>query len=203
MKTTITKYFILALLTTIIFMAILILTQHEHTVGAIPQSDRGSNYTFGAISSIQNDESGNPAWIVSGHWKGSLLGYTLSNGTQPTVDDTSPFGGSPFDTQFKMVRFDGTGEHTHTITNFIIAEMLQPDNMTKIFNGTSTASMREGPVTDIPTSIKVTGDKVVSIWLDPSRMDNHYGNTPIYGLVTDIEKPIQDPLTYNRTQLEV
>jgi hypothetical protein len=47
------------------------------------------------------------------------------------------------------------------------------------------ASMREGPVTDIPTWIKFNGNKVISIWLDPSRIDNHYGNTPIYGIVMD------------------
>lgn len=54
-----------------------------------------------------------------------------------------------------------------------------------MFNGTATASMREGPVTDIPSSVTITGDKVISIWLDPSKINNHYGNTPIYGLVMD------------------
>jgi hypothetical protein len=54
-----------------------------------------------------------------------------------------------------------------------------------MFNGTATASMREGPVIDIPSSVTITGDKVISIWLDPSKINNHYGNTPIYGLVMD------------------
>lgn len=54
-----------------------------------------------------------------------------------------------------------------------------------MFNGTATASMREGPVTDIPSSVTITGDKVISIWLDPSKINNHYRNTPIYGLVMD------------------
>jgi hypothetical protein len=35
--------------------------------------------------------------------------------------------------------------------------------MTKVFNGASTASMREGPVTDIPTTIRIMGDKVISM----------------------------------------
>lgn len=30
------------------------------------------HYAAGTISSIQNDESGNPAWILSGYWKASL-----------------------------------------------------------------------------------------------------------------------------------
>ena len=72
--------------------------------------------------------------------------------------------------------------------------MSQPNNMTSVFDGTSTASMMEGPVTDIPTTIRITGDKVISVWLDPSRIENHYGNTPIYGLVMDADKPRPGPI---------
>src|ERR671921_1822524 len=36
-------------------------------------------YAFGTISSLQNDENGNPTWIVSGLWKGSL---SMDNKTQ-------------------------------------------------------------------------------------------------------------------------
>jgi hypothetical protein len=86
-----------------------------------------------------------------------------------------------------------TTEHTHTITNFILANASQPDNMTKVFNGTATASMREGPTIDIPTSIKIIRDRVISIWLDPSRIDNHYGNTTIYGIVIDVDRLRQGP----------
>ena len=37
------------------------------------------------------------------------------------------------------------------------------------------------------------GDKVISIWLDPSRIENHYGNTPIYGVIMDVDKPRPGP----------
>ena len=70
-----------------------------------------------------------------------------------------------------------------------------------IFNGTATASMREGPVTDIPSSITITGDKVISILLDPSKVSNHYGNTPIYGLVMDDRKDMRPMLKANSTQI--
>jgi hypothetical protein len=93
-----------------------------------------------------------------------------------------------------MVRLNGTAEHTHTITNFVLANASQPDNMTTIFNGTSTASMMKGPVADIPTSIRIMGDKVISIWLDPTKIENHYGNSPIYGLVMDADKPRPGPV---------
>src|SRR5215216_2484842 len=36
-------------------------------------------HAFGTIASLQNDENGNPTWIVSGVWKGSL---SMGNKTQ-------------------------------------------------------------------------------------------------------------------------
>jgi hypothetical protein len=184
-----------------ILMATIILTQQNFKATAFPQPYRSGNQTFGVISSIQNDESGKPAWVVTGHWKSSLLSDNSLNASQAMGNTTAPFAGSPFDMQLEMVSFDGTAGHTHTITNFVVANVSQPDNMTKVFNGTSTASMREGPVTNIPTSIKITGDKVISIWLDPSRIENHYGNTPIYGLVMDVDKPRPGHVGGNNPQM--
>ena len=185
-----------------ILMATIILTQQNYKATAFPQPYRSGNQTFGVISSIQNDESGKPAWIVTGHWKSNLLSDNSLNASQAMENTTAPFAGSPFDMQVEMVGFDSTAGHTHTITNFVVANVSQPDNMTKVFNGTSTASMREGPVTNIPTSIKITGDKVISIWLDPSRIENHYGNTPIYGLVMDDDKSRPGPIGDNNTQVK-
>lgn len=68
-------------------------------------------------------------------------------------------------------------------------------------NGTATASMREGQVTDIPSSVTITGDKVLSIWLDPSKINNHYGNTPIYGLVMDDNEDRNAMLKSNSTRI--
>src|SRR5918992_4071430 len=184
---------IFASLATIIVVTLLF-TQQSYQATAFPQQQQGRNQTFGIISSVQNDASGQPAWVVAGHSTSALLGNSSVNASQPTGNSTAPFGGSPFDTQIQMVRLDGTAGHTHTITNFVLANVSQPDNMTKVFNGTSTASMREGPVTDIPTTIRIMGDKVISIWLDPSRIENHYGNTPLYGLVMDVERPRPGPM---------
>jgi hypothetical protein len=43
--------------------------------------------------------------------------------------------------------------------------------------------MRQGPVPDVPLSIKAMEDNVVSIWVDPTRVQNHFGNTPIFGTI--------------------
>ena len=191
-RLTIRHAMIFASLATILMVTIIFTQSYPAT--AFPQQYQSGNQIFGVISSVQNDESGQPAWIVTGPWTTTLLSDSSTNASQPMGNATGPFGGSPFNTQVQMVRLDGTAGHTHTITNFVLANVSQPDNMTKVFNGTSTASMREGPLTDIPTTIRIMGDKVISIWLDPSRIENHYGNTPLYGLVMDVEKPRPGPM---------
>src|SRR5919108_3424068 len=48
-------------------------------------------YAFGTIASLQNDENGNPTWIVSGVWKGSLSmgNKTQSGGANQTTSTTT------------------------------------------------------------------------------------------------------------------
>jgi hypothetical protein len=150
---------------------------------AFAQGPQGGNYTFGQLASIQNDENGNPFWIVSGNWRTNLL--DIANQSQATDQgNISSQGSSPvFNTSVRMINFNGTGEHTHSITNFALENVTMQDNMTAVFKGMSTANFREGPITDIPTIITITNGKVISIWLDPSKINNHYGDTPVYGMV--------------------
>ena len=182
----------------LMFTGAFMLIQQDNKVTAFPQQYQGGNYTFGPISSIQNDESGKPAWIVVGNWKSNLFSNQSAGISGQQGANAS--GGS-FDTQINMARLNGTAVHTHTITNFVLSNMSEPNNMTKVYNGTSTASLREGPVSDIPTSIQIVGDKVISIWLDPTKTDNHYGNTPVYGLVLDDDRHRQGPAKGNDIQM--
>jgi hypothetical protein len=198
-KSTIT---ISTLATSLIIAGVLMIDYQNNQVTAYPKGYEKGNTTFGTIASIQNDENGNPSWIVSGHWKGNLLNnQSQSNNSSIQGNTSSSPLGSIFNTSFKMVKLDGTANHTHTITNFVLSNMSMPNNMTRIFNGTATASLKEGPVTDIPTSIRIMGDKVISIWLDPSKVNNHFGNTPIYGTVMDEHGYRQGHLKGNNTQM--
>jgi hypothetical protein len=129
----------------------------------------------GALTSLQNDEGGNPAWIVSG-----VFGMDNLNSTSPILNAT-----------FYMMKTDGTAPHTHTISNFkLIGEPVVNDNAT-IFNGTSTVTMKDGPVNDVPISIKLIDDSAVSIWFDPLKTNKHFGNTIVYGTqhLICLEKP--------------
>lgn len=171
------KYQYLKIVTIALVIAttsILFISSHTSNLDAFPKEILKGNYTFGIITSIQNDEQGIPTWIVSGHWKSNLLNDTR------TGPENNP---SIFDTSFKMIKFDGTAEHTHTLTNFTSTESSNPNNMTTLVNGTSTISMAYGSIPDIPTGITFANNKVISIWLDPSSINNHLGNTPLYGLI--------------------
>jgi hypothetical protein len=149
---------------------------------AFAQGPQGGNYTFGILASIQNNENGDPFWIVSGNWRTNLL--DIANQSQTASQgNMSGQGSSPvFNTSVRMINFNGTGEHTHSITSFVLENVTMPNNMTAIFSGTSTANFREGPITDIPTTISITNGKVISIWLDPAKINYHYGDTPVYGI---------------------
>jgi hypothetical protein len=150
-------------------------------------------YAFGTIASLQNDENGNPTWIVSGIWKGSL---SMGNETQgvggnqtnssSAANSTSTTDGAPnatFNSKFSMVMTNGSAMHDHEIYDFKLASMSNPNNTTSVFNGTATITMRQGPVENVPVSIKRIDNNVVSIWADPAVINNHFGNTPIFGTI--------------------
>jgi hypothetical protein len=167
---------------------------------AYPMNKRGDHsdddmkkpggYAAGTIASIQNDESGNPAWIVSGYWKGSVTEGEAGNQSSPASNSTSAMGEDmsnivgKFGASFDMVMTNGSALHQHQLDNFTLTGMSMPNNTTEIYNGTATVTMREGPVHDVPTSVTAMENNVISLWLDPSMIDNHFGDTPIYGTIT-------------------
>ena len=152
-------------------------------------------YAFGTIASLQNDENGNPTWIVSGIWKGSLSMSNETQGVEGNQTNTTSAaanatsttgGGSPnatFNSKFNMVMTNGSALHDHEIYDFKLASMSNPNNTTSVFNGTATITMRQGPVENVPVSIKRTDNNVISIWADPTMINNHFGNTPIFGTI--------------------
>jgi hypothetical protein len=136
------------------------------TSSSSPSSPILSKSTLmGAITSIQNDVTGKTNWIVGG-------AYKMSN-----INTANPI----FNATFHMMKTDGTAPHKHTISDFKMSGTPVVANNSTTFNGTSTVTMKEGPVKDVPTSIKFTDESSVSIWLDPTKTNSHFGSTLIYG----------------------
>jgi hypothetical protein len=201
------------ILTTISAAAILMLGAIQNSAMAYPQqkqeySGNDQNkmmmmqpglYAFGTISSLQNDENGNPTWIASGLWEGRLL---MDNKTQGEVANqttstatatnataaTDSLPNAAFNSKFNMVMTNGSAKHDHEIYNFKLVNMSNPNNTTSVFNGTATITMKDGPVDDISISVKRIDNNVISIWTDPTKINNHFGNTPIFGTIEKLIK---------------
>ena len=145
-------------------------------------------YASGTIASLQNDKDGKPAWLVSGLWRGSLTNMSSAGMiSSSSANNTSSQKNLPtptFNAVFNMVMLNGSALHKHQISNFMLTSMSIPNEKASLSNGTATITMKEGPVNDVPVSIRTFDDNVISIWVDPAKTMNHFGNTPIYGTVT-------------------
>ena len=153
----------------------------EHGINFIFNSNNSSkDHIFGTIASLQNDENGNLTWILSGNWRSNILTQLIGIPTENSSSADLPL----FDAFFDMVLTNGSSKHQHRITNFTLTgASLSNNNMTLVFNGTSTVTMKDGPVENVLSNITILDNNAVSIWLDPTRTNDHFGDTPIYGTV--------------------
>jgi hypothetical protein len=161
-----------------------------------PPSMQGGNFSFGPIASIQNNETGQPAWLVVGFWRGNLLSFnettatatTAATGAANATTSQDSDGSTPslavFNADFRMIMLNGSAPHTHVVTNFILSNVSSNENGTTTYTGSSTVSLREGPLIGVPTTIKLSGE-LISIFPDPSSVDGHFGDTPIYAAISN------------------
>ena len=145
-------------------------------------------YASGTIASLQNDKDGKPAWVVSGIWKGSLTNMTsaamMSSSSANGTASKKNLPTATFNTVFEMVMLNGSALHKHQISNFTLTGMPMSNEKTVLYNGTATITMKEGPVNDVPMSVRTLNNNIISIWVDPAKTMNHFDNTPIYGTIT-------------------
>jgi hypothetical protein len=140
------------------------------TAMGIPPYLVKGDYLFGRTIGIVDDENAKPLWIIYGIWK-----TNLSNQTQGGDNSTI------FDASFEMIKTDGTSKHTHTLTDFVLTNVANQNNVT-VFNGTGTISMPKGPISEVPLSIQVMNKDLGIINIDSHKIDNHFGNDPLYGI---------------------
>ena len=180
---TIKSFIIISTIT--IWSGLLLFSFNVDVIMGIPADLVKGDYLFGRTIGIVDDESGNPVWIVSGHWK-----TNLSNQTQANTNNNS----TVLNIDIEMIKTDGTSKHTHTMTNFVLANTSKQNNYT-IFNGTGTISMPQGVVSEIPIGIKVMNNTLGVIQIDPNKIDSHFGTSLIYGI------PLEDS-EYNKKKLQ-
>jgi hypothetical protein len=143
----------------------------------------GANQLAGIIASLQlAPDRLAPEWVTAGYWELEsdmpLLGPG-SEGTEQTV--------SSFNAIVEMTRLsDGTALHTHTFSDFQQSAILHSAGNTTTINGTMTVSLQEGPVENVPVHITLQNN-LITIFVDPMMTDNHFGPTPISGIILSPE----------------
>lgn len=174
--------------------SIVVATVSLNIVEAIPnnwQDQKG--LVFGAISSIQNNNQGKPGWVLSGHWFTNII-----NKTKDSFNQTNP---PKFDSWFYMSMLDGSAMHKHTISNFSLSDISSQGNTTS-YKGTVTITLKEGPVKEVPIEIKVMNNHVITLSLDATKTNKHFGDTPIYGIIparADVMKMMSHMSMGNKT----
>jgi hypothetical protein len=128
------------------------------------------NFGFGPIASVNQD------WVLAGQWSGFYNQTNLSD--------------SGFHSIFRMVKADGTAPHSHEIYNATATNITQHGNAT-IIKGTASITLKDGPVNNVPITLTIINGNILTISMDPSKTNNHFGNTPIFGLVNNIGKDMK------------
>lgn len=166
-------------------------TNISNNISTINAAINKLNFTSatGTIASLQNDASGKPVWIVSGQWQMLIFKPRLAESQSKPATVI-------FNTIFDMVRPDGAALHNHTISSsFNLTSISNSVNnnshlSSTTINGTARLVTIGLPNTvnmsniNVPVSVKIIDRSAFSLWIDPSKIGNHFGNTPIYGIVT-------------------
>jgi hypothetical protein len=139
----------------------------------------GGNKLAGIIASLQlAPDRFAPEWVTAGYWEiesDMPLFGAGSEGTEPTV--------TSFDAVVEMTQYaDGTFLHTHTISDFRQSDILFAEGNATTINGTATVVTEEGPTENVPVYITLQNN-LISIGIDPVLTENHFGPTPISGII--------------------
>lgn len=144
-------------------------------------------YNFGQIVGMVQDGTGKTEWLISGHFKTNIVNNTQFNQTNKAV----------FYATLHMVKPDGVEKHMHEISNFVLTETTKEGN-NPVYKGTATVMMSNGPVNDVPVTLKVDNRDVINIMLEKSKLESHFGEKPIFGIVVEPMK-LQEKLHKSMT----
>ncbi len=82
-----------------------------------------------------------------------------------------------------MIKIDGTAEHTHSVYDLKLSgnPVIEGNSNSTIYNGTTTVTLKDGPVSNVPTQISLLDDSAIVITVDGNLTNKHFETTPIYG----------------------
>ncbi|HEX5519040.1 MAG TPA: hypothetical protein VFX18_01225 [Candidatus Nitrosocosmicus sp.] len=166
------------LIAALIFSTSLLFLFAINNAQAAPPRFLVHHISFGPLLGVMQNPNGTVNWLIFGTWKSSLSNTA-------TVQNASVF-----DAAIEMIKPDGTGHHTHALSNFTVQSVSHPNTNTTMFTGSSTINMREGPILNVPTTILLSNNNVISIFFDPKSVQNHFGDSPFYGVILNNRGPI-------------
>jgi len=133
-----------------------------------------THLALGHIGSIQSGSSAQPEWIQSGIWVLRMIPST----------DQAENPGALLIARFEMIKPDGTAMHVHKIYDFKASEITQEGNSTNVLKGTATITMKDGPVSNVPLTIRIFNNAVIGIWIGPDKVEGHFSTGPVYGILS-------------------
>jgi hypothetical protein len=132
----------------------------------------------GPLLGISQNANGKVDWLIFGNWESSLLSNIKNQNS------------NVFNATIEMIKPDGTGRHTNSLTNFTILNISYPNNNTIMYNGVSTVTMNERPILNVPTTLLLSNNNVISIMFDPNSVQHHFGEAPFYGIMANSIGPM-------------
>jgi hypothetical protein len=138
----------------------------------------GGNKVAGIIASLQlAPDRLAPEWVTAGYWEleSDMPLFGVTTETRPTVNN--------FDAIVEMVHLaDGTALHSHTFSDFRQSDIVSTAENTTTITGTMTVTLEQGPVQNVPVFITLQNN-LLSIVPDAAATENHFGPTPIQGII--------------------
>jgi hypothetical protein len=153
-------------------------TEGTTTTATDTAATTGGNKVAGIIASLQlAPDRLAPEWVTAGYWEleSDMPLFGAITETRPTVTN--------FDAIVEMTHLaDGTALHSHTFSDFQQSDIISTAENTTTINGAMTVSLEQGPVENVPVFITLQNN-LISIAIDPAASENHFGPTPISGII--------------------
>jgi hypothetical protein len=153
-------------------------TDTTNTTATMTTNNFTEGTTAGIIASLQlAPNRPAPEWVTAGYWEleSDMSLFRGTNETEPTVTD--------FFAIVEMTRLtDGTFRHDHRFSDFRQSDILFTAQNATTINGTMTVVTEESLTENVPTNITLQNN-LISIFVNPEATDNHFGPTPITGVI--------------------